>query len=216
MARNNIEIEIQVKIENSIPLMEFLSEKGDFQSEERQVDEYFSPTHSDFLAQRPVREWLRIRDAGNDHVVCYKNWHFDENGKSRYCDEYETAVEDGGKLRKIFLSLGFRPIVTVDKARKTWTFKDYEIAVDSVKGLGDFVEIEYIGEDEVDPVFVTDEMVKFLKEMGCGRISRNHVGYPFPFTLPERERTGGKLNKKKSGEENLSALFLLTESISSA
>ena len=73
MACNNIEIEIQVKIENSVPLMEFLNEKGEFRSEERQADIYLSPTCGDFLARRPVREWLRIRDTGNGHVVCYKN-----------------------------------------------------------------------------------------------------------------------------------------------
>ena len=74
----------------------------------------------------------------------------------------------------------------VDKLRKIWTFADYEIAIDTIKNLGDFVEVEYIGRDEnVDPKKVTDEMVAFLKNLGVGKITRNHVGYPFIMLFPD-------------------------------
>jgi len=60
------------------------------------------------------------------------------------------------------------------------------VAVDSVKGLGDFVEIEYKGENEnADPKKVTEGMVDFLKKVGCGKIMRNYVGYPFQLLFPE-------------------------------
>jgi len=46
--------------------------------------------------------------------------------------------------------------------------------------LGDYVEIEYIGKDKnAGPKKVTDEMVGFLKSLGCGKIIRNYAGYPF-------------------------------------
>ncbi|GAI26198.1 unnamed protein product, partial [marine sediment metagenome] len=57
---NDIEIEIQVKIENSKPLIEFLEKNADFRSENHQIDEYFSPAHRDFIGVRPVKEWLRL------------------------------------------------------------------------------------------------------------------------------------------------------------
>lgn len=69
--------------------------------------------------------------------------------------------------------------------RKIWTYKDFEIAVDSVESLGDFVEIEYMGKDEkVNPKKVTAEMVNFLKQVDCGKITRNYVGYPFLMLFP--------------------------------
>lgn len=78
------------------------------------------------------------------------------------------------KLKKILEVLNFKSLVNVDKIRRVWKYKDYEIAVDSVKGLGDFVEIEYIGrEEKVDPKKITEEMVDFLKSVGCGQIKRN-------------------------------------------
>jgi len=185
MANKNIEIEIQVNVENSKPLIEFLEKNGSFQSEKRQVDEYFSPAHRDFVATRPVAEWLRLRDAEGKYSFNYKNWHFDKNGKSHYCDEFETNIENIEPVKKILAALNFKSLVVVDKLRKIWTYKDFEIAVDSVKRLGDFVEVEYIGKDEkVNPEKVTGEMVDFLKQVGCGKITRNYVGYPFLMLFP--------------------------------
>jgi len=189
MANNNIEIEIQVNVENPKPLIEFLKANGNFQSEKHQLDEYFSPAHRDFLATRPVAEWLRLRDADGKYSINYKNWHFDENGKSHYCDEFETKIEGIEQARKILSVLNFKPIVAVDKLRKIWTFGDYEIAIDSVKNLGDFVEIEYIGKDEkADPKKITEEMINFLKKIGCGKIKRNYVGYPFLLLFPKEAK----------------------------
>ena len=180
------EIEIQVTVEHSKSLLEFLEKNAKFQKEQRQVDDYFSPSHRDFMEVRPVKEWLRLRDSNGKHSINYKNWHYDDDGKSQYCDEYESEVESLSQLKKILNVLNFKSVVTVDKVRKTWIYKDYEIAIDSVKGLGDFVEIEYVGNDEnLDPKKVTEGMVHFLRDIGCGRIERNYVGYPFQLLFPE-------------------------------
>ena len=183
---SNIEIEIQVKVERVESLIDFLAREAMFKAQKLQVDEYYSPPHNDFLAVRPVREWLRLRDADGTHSINYKNWYYDADGKSQYCDEYETKVEDSEKLRLIFEALGYRKIAVVDKVRKTWVYKDYEVALDSVKGLGDFVEIEYVGADaSAEPQAITNKMASFLKEVGCGKIERNYVGYPFQILFPD-------------------------------
>ena len=176
----DIEIEIQVKVKNDKPLLDFLHKNGQFQSEKHQVDEYFSPAHKDFLSVRPVKEWLRLRDADGKYSINYKNWHYDDKGKSHYCDEYETEIEDLDTLKKILDSLNFKSLVIVDKVRRIWVYKDYEIGIDSVKDLGNFIEIEYVGKAEkVEPEKITAEMMNFLKEVGCGKVERNYVGYPF-------------------------------------
>lgn len=186
MANNNQEIEIQVNIENSATLLGFLKLKGVFKHEACQIDKYFSPTENSFLATRPVSRWLRLRQTDRGCSFNYKNWYFDKEGKSNYCDEFETKIEDINTTEKILEALGFNNIAIVDKLRKIWTFGDYEIAIDSVKGLGDFVEIEYIGSDnKIDPKKVTDGMIKFLKEIGVGKITRNYVGYPFIMLFPD-------------------------------
>lgn len=182
---SNTEIEIQVKIENSKPLIDFLEKNAEFKGENRQIDDYFSPAHRNFVELRPIKEWLRLRNSGGKYSINYKNWHYNEEGKAYHCDEYETKVEDLEQVKKILEVLNFKPIVTVDKIRKSWIYKDYEIEVDSVKNLGDFVEIEYAGKDEkVDPKKTTEEMINFLKGLGCGKIQRNYLGYPFQLLFP--------------------------------
>jgi len=186
MSSNNIEIEIHVRIEKVSKLMEFLKKNGKFQSEKQQIDEYFTPAHRDFLSVRPITEWLRLRAAGSKYSITYKNWKVDKDGKTYSCDEYETGLGDLEQLRKILTALDFKSIVTVDKLRSTWIYQDYEVAIDSVKNLGEYVEIEYIGKDEqADPKSVTREMVGLLKKIGCGTITRDYLGYPFELLFPK-------------------------------
>lgn len=186
MAHNNIEIEIQVNVEKLEPLVKFLKSKAVFQAKKHQVDEYFSPANKDFLSVRPVSEWLRLRNADNQYSINYKNWHHEKDGKGYYCDEFETKIESIGQAKKILSALNFKSIVTVDKLRKIYTYKNYEVAIDSVKGLGDFVEIEYIGKSKkTDPKKTTGEMVNFLKKIGCGKIKINYGGYPYILLFPK-------------------------------
>lgn len=181
----NIEIEIQVNIENSKPLLDFLKNNAQFKSEKQQTDEYFSPIHRSFVKVRPVKEWLRLRNSKGSYSINYKNWHYDENKKSTYCDEYETKIENLDKIKKILNILNFKPLITVNKLRKTWVYNNYEINIDSVKDLGDFVEIEYIGKEQAEPVKITEQMINFLKNIGCGKIKRNYLGYPFQLLFPD-------------------------------
>ena len=183
---DDIEIEIQVKIKNSKPLQEFLERSANFKEESHQIDRYFLPPHRNFIEVRPVNEWLRLRNSDGKYSINYKNYHRDKNGKGHYCDEYETRIEKLIPLEKILKVLDFKLLVEVDKIRKIWEYKNYEIAVDSVKGLGDFVEIEYIGEDKkIDPKKLTEEMINFLKDVGCVQIKRDYVGYPFQLLFPD-------------------------------
>ncbi len=180
----DIEIEIQTRIEKSEALRQFLEKEAVFISENRQIDEYFTPAHRDFVAVKPIEEWFRIRDEKGQYSINYKKWHY-ENGIGQYADEYETQVTDKESARKIVLALDMRPLIIVDKTRRKYNYKEYEIAFDSVVGLGDFVEIEYRGSETVDPKEETSRMIAFLKEQGCGKIELNNGGYPMLLLFPE-------------------------------
>jgi adenylate cyclase, class 2 len=179
---NDAEIEIQVSVEHLQPLKDFLAKHARSKGRQHQIDEYFTPAHRDFLAVRPAVEWLRLRNADG---VYYKYWHHGPDGKSHHCDEYESQVESLDQLKKIFQALNLQSLVTIDKRRATWNYQDWEIALDQVKGLGDFVEIEYKGAAVIDQAMATTEMIKFLKAAGCGRIEINYSGYPFMMLYSE-------------------------------
>ncbi len=182
----DIEIEIKVQIKNSNKLVKFLQKEAKLQYQTHQIDEYYTPEHRNFIAVRPTPEWLRLRNSDNKYSVNYKRWHYDDRGKSNYCDEYETQVADLDQFKKIFSAIDIKPLVVVDKIRKSYKYKNYEISLDSVKNLGEFIEVEFKGKiNNRKPEDICDEMVGFLKSHGCGKITRNFVGYPFQLLFPE-------------------------------
>ena len=180
----NIEIEIQTRVQKSDVLLNFLEKEAKFISENNQIDEYFTPAHKNFVSIKPIEEWFRIREENGKYTINYKKWHY-ENGIGTYADEYETDIGDKETARKIFIALDLKPLIIVNKTRKKFMYKDYEIAFDNVVGLGDFVEIEYKGEASVDPKITTNEMVTFLKDKECGDIELNNGGYPMLLLFPE-------------------------------
>jgi adenylate cyclase, class 2 len=181
----DVEIEIKVRVSDATKLEAFLGDKARFLGEEYQKDEYFTPAHRNFIAPRPTAEWLRLRTSETNSIA-YKHWHFDQSGHGTYCDEYETSISSVGQLHKIFQALDIEPVMTVEKKRRSWRYHAYEVALDHVTGLGDFVEIEFRGSTEsVKPKQITDAMITLLKDIGCGRIERNHQGYPFMLLYPD-------------------------------
>lgn len=174
-----MEIEIKVKIEKSEKLSELLNKEGKLKYTDRQIDEYYTPSHKNFVSVDPVAEWLRLRDSNGKFSINYKNWITGPDGKSNHCDEYETKIETIEAMRNILKALNFKYLVTVNKERSAWDYKDYEISFDKVEGLGDFVEIEYKGQEGVDPKEVTDQMMAFLESLDCGEITRDFRGYPY-------------------------------------
>jgi len=184
--RKFTEIEIQVQIEKGRKLLAFLKKEAKFCGQSDQIDNYFVPIHRNFTKVRPIKEWLRLRNSSGKNTINYKNWHYDKNGRSHFADEYESEISDPRKMKGIFKALDMKPIVTVHKKRGTWIYKEWEIAIDSIKNLGDFVEIEYKGKDkDKKPAEITQEMVNFLKKIDCGEIKRNYLGYPFQLLFPK-------------------------------
>ncbi len=182
----NIEVEIQVNVENIAPLLAFLKKKAKFISEEREIDQYYTPYHRDFTDYLPVSEWLRLRDAEGKYSINYKHWQRDEDGKTNHCHEYESAVENLEKMKKLLEALNFKKIVKVDKKRRKYHYKKYIITIDDVVGLDQAVEIEFNGESDQKPAEITAEMIKFLRDLGVGKMKRSYQGYAFLCLFPNK------------------------------
>jgi adenylate cyclase, class 2 len=174
-----MEIELKVTIEYVQPLLSLLEKEGSFSYEDHQIDYYYVPAHRNFLAEKPIKEWLRLRDSNGTFYITYKKRYYNADGTSNHADEHEVEIKNLETGKKIFEVLNFVPIITVDKIRKAWRYKEYEICVDKVADLGDFVEIEYKGTRMVEPNAETDEMMKFLEGLNCGKIVRPRKGYPW-------------------------------------
>ena len=109
-----------------------------------QTDLYFNHPSRDFEG---TDEAFRIRTVGGRHVVTYKGPVVDSQTKTRREIEVALAGNDAReKAAEMLRFLGFRPVREVRKRRQTWHLawqgRDFEIALDQVDELGQFVEIE--------------------------------------------------------------------------
>ena len=80
-------------------------------------------------------------------------------------DEYEFVVSDGNAARQMLTALSWQEIVTVDKVRLESKTEDYTICIDEVVGLGLFIELEVLTEDNVDVKNIQQQMCNFLKNL---------------------------------------------------
>ena len=93
-----------------------------------------------------------VTDAETTTRLTYKGPLVDAESKTRA--EHETAVADGDTAAGILAGLGFEPAAVVEKDRTFFRLDGYTVSLDTVDGLGEFVEVEgeAAGEDDVADV----------------------------------------------------------------
>jgi adenylate cyclase class 2 len=176
----HIEVERKFKVDSPDVIKERLRDLGAQQNGRfRQVDTYFNAPHRDFLNLPIVSEWLRLRDEAGKVSINYKRWLPLGVEQQTHCDEFESVLEDGEAVRKLLEALGFTEMVTVVKLREELMLGDsFVIAIDSVDGLGSFVEFEYKGEaGSVDNA--NQELSRLIDEVGVELGERDRRGYPY-------------------------------------
>jgi len=126
----------------------------------RQVDTYYDAPHRDFAETDEalrVREETAVavgsgerrdRDDGTETRLTYKGPLVERESKTR--EEAETAVADADAMRTVLDGLGFEPAATVKKERERYRVEGYAVTLDTVDGLGEFVEVETEVADESD------------------------------------------------------------------
>lgn len=138
----NVEVEIQTIIKNPEEAEKKLREVASFVKERKQVDKYFVPPQRDFFAKDRPDEYLRVRyEEGKSHLN-YSFLHFSEDGWLQSTDEYETLVDKPEITEEILKKAGMVLKVTVKKTRKYFDCGEFEVTLDRVEDLGDFMEVE--------------------------------------------------------------------------
>jgi adenylate cyclase class 2 len=114
-----------------------------------QKDSYYDAPDRDFAE---TDEALRIRSERDDGAettrLTYKGPLVDSESKTRM--EAETAVDDADALADILDGLGYEPAATVRKERSRFAYRGYTVTLDSVDGLGEFVEVETEVESDIE------------------------------------------------------------------
>lgn len=138
-----MELEIKAPCEDLAGLERRLQEMGAEHLEDlEQVDLYFSHPARDFGG---TDEALRLRRENERTVITYKGPKLDKDTKLR--EEIELGVEDPDRMSLVLERLGFRPVIRIAKRRTVYHLLGIHICLDRLPGLGDFVEMEWQGDD---------------------------------------------------------------------
>ncbi|MDI6883275.1 MAG: class IV adenylate cyclase [Patescibacteria group bacterium] len=113
---------------------------------------------------------------GKNHLN-YSFLHFGKDGWLEVTDEYETPVERPEIVEEIFKKIGLIPKVTVIKTRKYFDCGNFEVTLDRVKNLGNFMEIE-ARRDFGSITKTRKACLDFLKNLNIKYEMRPQMGYP--------------------------------------
>jgi adenylate cyclase class 2 len=146
------EVEQKHRVEDVTAIVDRILQRGvSLQAPITQTDHYFAHPARDFAT---TDEALRIRNVGESAFVTYKGPKLDTATKIRRELELPLHRDDdgGAKFAELLAALGFRPVATVRKQRRQFhiDFKGHlvEGALDDVKHVGSFVELELAAGDE--------------------------------------------------------------------
>jgi len=180
--KNNIETEIRIKLtEEEFKELELLMKRESvFLKENHHIDTYYQPIFRKFIKEGVINEWLRIGVRGSKNILNYKNWY------DTYCDEYEVEIDDVDNLKKIFTIIGLEEISLVDKTRRTYFYLNkYEVALDVVKDLGYFVEIE-VKKYEQEANLEYDALLRVAKNLQLKLENIDSLGYAY-YCIKQRD-----------------------------
>lgn len=176
------EVEILFRLPETETLDSAKNKLGDlpFHGDVHVVDDYYyDPLRAQLRpdASGRLTNSFRIRNmAGKDPVMTFKEDHFQGN-IWQYSDEFEVHVGDGETAREILARLGFKPLITVDNTRRIYGELPFEVVLESVVGLGLFLEVEWKGEVG-NHVVQKAEITDFIKKLGFKGQEEMNSGKP--------------------------------------
>ncbi|MBN2295651.1 MAG: class IV adenylate cyclase [Pirellulales bacterium] len=169
------EAEQKFPVDNLQDVESRLGELGAEVTGERiEVDRYFNHPARDFAE---TDEAFRIRRVGPVNKITYKGPRVDETTKTR--QELELPLAEGDQSAadwiKLLEKLDFRTVSEVHKRRRKshveWQDRTVEVSLDEVTGLGTFVELELVV-DEQDLDLARDCIADLAKKLGLKHSER--------------------------------------------
>lgn len=164
----SIEVELKVKILSKEEIISKLENLNFIKSSlVVETDTYFTSSHHDFIS---LDEALRIRNVLNkstnetNSVITYKGAKLDNVSMSR--KELETEIKDSKIVKEILENIGFNAVPPLIKERQYLKNNNITACVDTVKGLGEYLELEIIVENNSDKEKSLVELENLLLKLG--------------------------------------------------
>lgn len=172
------EIEVEVAFDNTKEEVMKVLSKYEFVGEKEIIDiYYYDPERDNLKPESDLRlsETFRLRKKDNKCLITYKKQHF-EGKLWVYSDEYETEVKDYETVKTIISMLGLIPLITVHNKRRIYKYKDFEIELEDVEGLGCFIEVEKLSNSEKDEMIIKEEIRDFIRSLKLKNVKELNIG----------------------------------------
>lgn len=164
----SIEVELKVKILSKEEIINKLENLNFIESSlVVETDTYFTSSHHDFIS---LDEALRIRNVLNKStnetksVITYKGAKLDNVSMSR--KELETEIKDSKIVKEILENIGFKSVPPLIKERQYLKNNNITACVDTVNGLGEYLELEIIVENNYEKEKSLVELENLLLKLG--------------------------------------------------
>jgi adenylate cyclase class 2 len=115
------------------------------------VDEYLKNSH-----------FVRIREKSDGTFILTVKKPLSKEVLTKA--EHETEIKNATELERAILLMGYGVANKVTKHRQTAIYKNFEICLDEVEGLGSFIEVEKMSDEDVDSV--RKELNDFIVTLG--------------------------------------------------
>ena len=125
-----------------------------------------------------ITKCFRVRKKDDKSYITYKDDVFDTNGIWLYSNEEETEIIDYNVIRNIIKKLGFKKLVTVDMVKYFFETSDYNIAIEDVKKLGYFLEVESKNRSCSDVISEKKKIQSFLSSLNIKLSDEVNSGKP--------------------------------------
>lgn len=166
------EIEVKAKIKDLGSVRSTLENLGCvFSDSVTQDDIYFVNFDDDFSVFKTKANFLRIRKTRGKIIFTLKQPQSNELD----CIEKEFEISDEQQCREAIEIMGYHEVVRVSKTRARCSYNGIEISLDDVQGLGAFIEVERITDEDANKV--QDELFTFLQTLGVNKDDKIMQGY---------------------------------------
>jgi adenylate cyclase class 2 len=166
------EIEVKAVLKDRESFLKKASERGIiFGDPIIQEDTTYETTipHSD-----PLWNIFRIRKQGDEVILTMK---YKASTRSRDNHERETVIQDTDQVADMLERVGYSLGVCIRKSRRIAHHEELELCLDEIDGLGSFVEVEKLGEEDADVDAIQSQLWKLLLDLGISSQDRTHKGY---------------------------------------
>jgi adenylate cyclase class 2 len=172
-----LEIEVKARVRESDKLLAQLAALGcELSAATVQDDTVYVERLGDLETYLANGRFVRIRVQDGDTVILTVKKPVRAGGDVLTKHEHEVTTDSREATADVLQLMGYSPAVRTIKRRRTGHVGDIEVCLDEVEGLGSFIELEKMVEEEMATRIET-ELAQFLDSLGITEDDRVTRGY---------------------------------------